>query len=366
VVAGIAFCHGGSLDWQTHARYGVGAYFNSFSDWFFDSVSRGSDTFVDMPHVNQAGERNLFDNCRFGISSRTGVIHGNGNGDTTFYNCSFNGNGTKSMRFIAQTGGTIRLTDCHLESSTDEDYWISVTGTNSCMFVQGGQILLAAAKTAFPIFYCDATVRSGALQLGPFLLGSSFAFTQPLTGGSGNVVRYGQQSTYGSGSSPAYTAASLNLLADGGFESGILAADGWLAGGANPPTISEANPRAPGARCVRFSGVEGAASVLTSRQFPCRPGELFQGQAYIAANGFAAASSFSAALRFLNAAGHAIGSDFQMFQPVAADQRYTPTSFTGNVLAPPGTLAVQIRFFMTGATSGTPSVDLDDIVINLG
>lgn len=360
VIAGITFEHGGSIDWQTHFNFGVGAYFEMVRDWDFTSIL-GSSVFVNMPGVSQSGENNIFDNCRFVPGqSAGGILINNANSDTTFSHCDFDAVGFTNNTFLALTGGTVRLTDCHMESSVDAAYWVSVSGFSSSLFITNLQLVCDTVKTAFAPFFCNSD--AAGISIGAVLFDSQPGVTVPLVAGTGPVRFNGPLNSFSTGgaTTPAYIASCLNVLSDPGFESGVFTPDGWVASGGTPPTITGTDPHS-GTLAAKFAGVSTQTNALTGK-FACAPGKLVTGQCWITATTWTAGTTMSGTLFFQNAAGTALQT-FN-FAAVTAGQNYTRVSINSAV-APPGTTQIEIQFFISGTTSGAPVAYLDDLMLNI-
>jgi hypothetical protein len=361
-IAGIVIRNGSSFNWQTHANYGIGSYFELFQNWYFDSDSSGlgSNTFINMPGTTQSGERNSFINCRFGVASVTDINHADGNADTFFINCSFNG----ASRFVTQTGGKIDLRECHIESASDTNYWLSTTGANSVLVMHGGSLVIGTNKSAFPLFYCDSTVTAGMVSVRDVEFACSFKYALPLIGGTGNAFA-NNITSYASGAQPYYIAASLNDLADPGFESGAFAKDGWIVTGTTPPTVATTNPHT-GTRSAKLAGINGQTNSISILR-ACRPGQVFSGQVWAAVTGWGTGTNglhgqidYVAADGSVLAAQHIMGAS-----GIGATTPYTLYPIRTARRAPAGTVNVRLTFSMFGITTGTPFGYVDDIELNV-
>lgn len=352
-VPGITVKDGGSWDFQTHAYYENGAFFETFENWFFDTGGGGpggTTNFVVLPNgTTNSGERNSFKNVRFGNSSGAAVLHENENAQTIFQDVSWNCIGTGGGEFISLSGGTLMGNGLHLESDRDNAYWVSVSGTNSICSLQNLEFVLDAAKTQFAVAYSDATVTWGKLALRDFQLSASAAYNLPLIAGTGNALVDNHIELGTAAAQPLYHAQALNVMADPIFASGTLATDGWAASGGAPPVIDSSNPYS-GAHDVKFPG----SGILTSRQIPCRPGQVALVQLQIAISNYQGGTLIGN-IEYLDANGGAIDGGFE-FMSLTANQAYTAESASvsgGNKLAPPGTVAVSLVVSLISALGTT-------------
>lgn len=360
VVAGVIFEKGGSLDFQEHFNFGVGAYFITLRDWDFTSIL-GSSVFINGASAAQSDENNVIDNCRFVPGAAAGcILIGEGNGDWTFTNCKFDAVGFTNNTFIAITGGTVRLTDCHMESSVDGAYWVTVSGFSSSLFISNLQLVCDTVKTARAPFFCNSD--AAGISIGAILFDTQPGVSVALVDGTGPVRFTGPLNCFNTGgvTTPAYVASCLNRFSDPGFETASFGADGWVASGGTPPTVVTTNPHS-GTHNARFAGVSTQDNILTYVH-ACSPQDLVAGQCWIAMTGYTTGTLFSGTLVFKNAVGTAIQTFG--FASIVANQSYTRVSIN-SASAPPGTTQVQIQFQMFGTTSGTPFADVDDLMLNI-
>jgi hypothetical protein len=192
------------------------------------------------------------------------------------------------------------------------------------------------------------------------LFGSIFAYSLPLIEGSGNAF-VDLLTTYKSGTQPRYYSSQLNRLAQGGFESGNLTADGWSTTGGTPPDASRANSRG-GKYAMRLRGMRGETN-SASLQVSCLPGQGVAGEVWAAAVGFTSKTHLTGVITFVDAAGNGLLSNG--FMDVIANQPYTRMPFSTHVRAPAGTRAVVLSLSIFGTTSGTPIGYVDDVTLNV-
>lgn len=368
---GITVSNGGSWDFQTHATYQNGAVFETFENWFFDSGGiyapdgGGTVNFVNFPEkATNSGERNTFRNVRFGISTMAAIVHQNPDTHTILQDVSWNCIGGGAGQFISQSAGMIQGNGIHIESDRDSEYWISIAGataTNAICMLQNVQIVCDVAKTTRAVAYCDAAVTWGKLSIRDFQLSAPDGYDLPLIAGTGNAFVDNHVELGTAAGQPYYHAEALNVMADPIFASGSFATDGWTASGGSPPVINTTNPYTGATNAVYFTG---GYSTLTSRALPCRPGQLALVQLQCAITNYAA-GNFVATIAYLNAAGNAIGTQFQ-FMNLSANQAYTAETASvsgGNKLAPPGTVSVQVALALV--SGGTTKAYLGQCILTI-
>jgi hypothetical protein len=297
----------------------------------------------------------------------TAINLANGNADTRFTNVSLIGVGGSCQRLFTMTAGLASITEGHFESSTYQDNWVSISGTNTVLQVDDWTIAQDAALTTFSIFNVDASVTNGGLLLGKgnYISGAN-ANPVPLVSGTG-AVRSAYRMPQGSaGNPPTYTAKSLNQFSDPGFTTyGTFAADGWSTAGPTVPVINSANP-APGyTNNVTFGGTTGQTNTLNGPNIPCRAGQQVQVQVQMALTGFTAGTQFYCQVTYRNAAGTLLSAqNIVVLTATTAYAKYSTTVGGGMPPAPPGAVSANVQVVLVVGTTG-PAGYLGEVIANV-
>lgn len=325
------------------------------------SFSAGSATTYSVSQQSSinSGERNVLKKY-WSYNKAYGVQNLNGAADLMIEKASIDG----AVRAISVNDSTVTVDVLHLESTADSDYYLNCTGTNGKLLIEKLLVVLDAAKNSFAIGNCDSSVTWGGIDIETVTLNAAAGYGNiPLIDGTGNV-RVGK--VYGLGTAagqPSYISLPQNLLADPIFASNGFAADGWTAAGSGTPPVVEGTAPYAGSKDVKFVGAGGGlTSILTSRVFPCVPGQSASVQVQAQLPTFNAGAAFTCKASYVNAQGNALvsviggttGAGFTFMNITATQAAYAPASTAGSGglgRAPPGTVGFVLSFNLGGATS---------------
>ena len=329
-----------------------GSFFCLFENCIFTETYGSATTYsvVQPSGYQNAGERNVFRNCTW---TNLNYIYNQGNGDTFFFNCSFDGGLGRAMNV---TGGGAYLVGCHVEIYHDNDYWFA-SSNGGLIQLSNCSVGSANAHVNFSPFYSDSSNLVAGIIIKDTSIYFANAFSVPLVGGTGPTLLRDNKMGYG-GSMMALSAAQNNL-AYGGFESTSYT-DEWALSSGAIRSNAQAHTGTYSLSFPASSGVTPTAKM----SFPCSPGQvLFADMWYMVSNITGSGGTFYANITFLDAAGNSLsggGSPFTINTNVAS---WTHAVQPNPVPAPAGTRSAQLAIDIFGVTSGTPTGYVDDINI---
>lgn len=356
-LSGLAINNGAVLNCANDVVFGAGAFCNTFYKVNFNRTAGVATTYsVTAPPATNAGERNEFIACKW--TNRDLVFNqSNPNATTYFSSCSLD---YFSARAITVSGGSVFINHGHVESNTDADYWFSVTNQSAALHLAGVQLNLLGNKTAFALFYSDASVTHGGVILDDVTLSTSSPFTAPLIGGTGRAV-VGTFNNLANTTLPVI-GQYLNALANGDFESANALSE-WTLSGAPAPSRSNTVAHA-GAYSLKFAGAPGN-SPAASKTMAARAGQHFSGELYYQATGLTGSSgTFYIEVDWLDSGGNVLSSNaaLAITNDVAA---WTRQVLTMAAPAPKGTANLRVAINIFGVAAGAPTAYIDDVILNV-
>lgn len=340
---------------------GAGSFFTGFNCCDFSNDVYGHRSLVNIwnPASANSGERNTWTKCVFGLVTTENINQANVNASSQFIGCSFDYGG----RMITTTGGTCSLTNCHIEGNIDTDYWFYLTGSNNpAVFITGGgSIVMGAPKVVTPLAYVDAAVNTTGLVIKDMML-AAVSFTTPWAAGTGRVVvedilRYTTGATFPS------PCASMNALAYPGFETAAWSNEWSVSGGTPPARVTSLFHS--GTASLQFTGVNSQTNQANIKPLPCYPGQTLSFAFWVIAPAIVAAgATFQVLLSYLDANNVVIGISSAVLTQSTNLAAWTQVSNTsGAGAAPPGTRSAILSFSIFNTVSGTPLVNIDDVVV---
>jgi hypothetical protein len=363
-LAGLVFKNITSWDWGQDVIFGNGAFAETFRDFQFGSDGGAQTTYsVTGANASNSGERNNF-SSGFWFNKTLEVQNLNSGGEIYISQSSLDG----AARAIDVQAGTVICTDCHIESSSDADYWVYVTGTNSRFMFSNLSFVLDAAKTHFPLMYADSSATWGGIFGDAVFVSASKGYgAGPLVAGTGNTAISKYIGLGTAAGQPNYISAAQNQIYDPIFATGAFTADAWTAStsgtGASAPTIVASHPFS-GSNSVQFVGAATGYSTLTGREIPCAPGQQVSVELQAELSTFGAGAQFVGNVAYLRADGTPISSviggttgvGFQFMDITAQTTSYAAYSSgsSGGIdRAPQGTAYVRVSLTLgSGAATG--------------
>jgi hypothetical protein len=334
--------------------FGSGAFMWEFYHCNFTITGGTPTTYsITVPSESNNGERNRFIGCTW--NNRDLVLdQSNANANTFFEGCSLD----YGKRTFTVSAGAAYVIGGHVEQLDDTDNAFRVSGANSLIFFGGVDFVWQAAKANFSPFYSDSTCTNG----GVIILGGRWnqvgGFTVPLVGGTGrsNV----QDLVFQSGASKPAISAAQNVFAYGGFESANWTAE-WTTSGTPPPTRTTAQART-GSYSLQFPATPTNTPAAT-RTIEVKPQQFVTGELYYkTANFTGSGATFYVTVSWLDAAGNQIsGQDNILATTTVSSWARVPLAI--NTPAPAGAASFKIAVGIFGATSGTPTAYIDDVIL---
>jgi len=357
-LSGITFNSCSFANFKRCVEFGNGSFlFTFYACSFYTLSGTGYDYCLYQPSGgSNYGENNEFIACYFGITIGSVYLQQNGNATTYFRGCSFD----YAANVLYVQAGTIYC-DGYIESNTDTDYWIKVSGANTIVRLSG-QVTVSGNKSTYELFYCDSTVTTGGLVLDANIeFGGGVTYTptsRNLVSGTGRTLcRY-----VGSSQSTVHPAigGGLNFLANGGFESASLT--DWTLTGTTPPARSTAQAHA-GTYSLAFTGSSTNTPAAT-RNIPCEPGQMFTGGLWYYCNNITGTSgTFYIQYNFLDAGGTSISGGSNLTVTTNQGTSWLYLQLSPQVAAPAGTVNVQLGISVFGTVSGSPVAYIDDVTL---
>lgn len=351
------------VNFAKDVTFNNGSFCETFTNCTFTLLSGTCTTYsVTQLGATNAGERQAFINCWW-YNKPLLIDNQSGTADIRILGGSMDGFTTA----VNNAGGSVvTLTDVHVESAGDTDYWFKASSTNSVIRLRGCEYVLDGNKTAFTMFYSDSTCTNGGifvegfdLEMGPFsytaVYGASFG--PVLCGGTGNCQFSGLAQQH-NGARPAISSA-LGLLAYPSFESANYTAEWTLSNGA----VRSAAQAHSGSDSLLFP----ASSGVTPDAFwtySCRPGQYVQGNLwYLGATLATESATLSGVIEYLDKGGNVLASNgFMTITANTASWTVIPVNLV--TPAPFGTVTAKLDINVFGATGACPAY-VDDVLINI-
>lgn len=360
-IPGITWEKCGVAGFVEDIHFGAGSFFTVFRDCDFgnDAAGRRSQRNWNNPASTNSGERNVFDNCRFAITTIENFNQSNGNADTVLLNCSFN---TNSLRNGTLSGGSLKIINPHIEWTGNADVRIElIAGGNPQLVIDNATIVPGAGQNTFGFLKVDPAILTTCATITNPMVASSSPITVPWEASGGRVLVTNDQ-RYASTGYTYLPAVSQNQLAYGTFESASYTSEFTLAGTTPPARVNTLAHT--GTWSLGFQGVIAQSNTATVK-VPCSPGRTLNYSFWYNAVALTGTgTNFFANMSYLDVAGTVLQTIPQIF--------ITTTTTAGWVLCtpvaslppgPPGTVSVRIQFIIQSTTSGTPLGYVDDVVM---
>lgn len=315
--------------------------------------------------ATNSGERNLFDNCRFGLVTTENFNQSNGNADTILQNCSFNG--TNAPRCGTISGGSVKILNAHIEWTGNTDRrFVLTAGANPQLIIGNPTIVPGPGQTVNGFLSVDPAIQTTAVIITNPMVAATSPITVPWDDGSGRVIVTNPM-RYGNTGYMYQPAPGQNALAYGDFESTNFTNEFTLTG-TTPPGRSTVQAKS-GTHSLGFSSATSGEVNTAVVMIPCDTGSTLSYSFWYYSSAITGTSaSFFANMYYLDASAN-----------LATPLTTIPSIFTvstdtgGWVLCtivaslPPGPIGTRwaaIKFFFQGRTSGAPLgfIDLVNMV----
>jgi len=338
-------------------EFGNGAFLFSFIACNFGITGgTGYDASILGQVATNGGENNSFVNCYWGGKGGSSCVIRQLNPDSSTYFNGCSADYTPNV-FDVQAGSV--YWNGYIESDTDANYWGKVAAQNSFLRVSG-VVVVTGNKSAYELFYVDATCTNGGLRFDANLLFGPVTYSPPsrsLVAGSGRV-RWAAVAQAHTTVHPAI-GAGCNFLANGGFESAALT--DWTLGGVTPPARSTTVAHT-GSYSLAFAATV-ANTPSAARSIPCQPGQFFVGGYWYQVSGITGTgATFYSQIDYLDAGGTSLGGSALMAVTTNVGS-WTYVSVYTLTPAPIGTATAKIEINIFGTASGTPIGYIDDITL---
>jgi hypothetical protein len=349
------------LDFAKDINYGDGAFMWNFDNCIF-TITAGSPSTYSLnvlAAATNAGENNAFTNCKW--FNRPLVLNQtNGSAQTIFNQCSLD----YCKRIMTITDGVVRINGGSIEDTDDTDYWFHVDGDRPDLKLSNVGIGIMGNKTAYSPFYTTADIEHG-IWLENINIGTGSISTMSVdlvTGGGGVHARWMQ---YGKDALKPMIGLSANQLADGGFEAATAISEWDITGstGATPPAISAAQAHT-GANSLLLTGTD-AITPKAKLLIPVLPGQHPTGSFwYMASSLTGSEGTLYVTMSYVDRGGTDVG--WGNIVSITADTAWVKNSeITAYNCAPPGAVNYKIEFELSGVTTGTALVYIDDVIVNV-
>lgn len=308
------------------------------------------DTSIYIPNASNSGEDSTFTQCVLGKVYGSVLKQDNPNAVTAFRLC----NGDYNANLMVVTAGTVDW-DGYLESNTDTDNWVRMSGENTFVRI-AGSIAVTGSKSAFEMFSVDPSCTNGGLDLDVSLM-----FAGGVSYGNLNLCKGLTAATSGRVNARlrAHSHTTVHPAIGGGctvFSNaefiGASLTD-WALTGTTPPSIA-ALPSAfagasAGARCLRFAG-SLTNNPSATRTVPCRQGQQAVGSLWYQTQAQAASgATFAVTIKYLDF-GNAVLASVDAVLVTTTVSVWTFLNISQMDPAPPGTASALLVINETGAT----------------
>jgi hypothetical protein len=342
------------VDFSTDVTFSNGSFCTTFDSCTFNTTFGGGSNYSIVQQAGtNSGERQNFLNCGW-FNKYYLLSNASSSGDMFCMCCSFD----YFITAFYLTGGSIWVTDSHIEASSDTANWGYVTGGNTVLSIAQSTISLAANKEAYDMFYSDGVtspVTNGGVSLRDILIGMGglTVFSTNLIGGTGNAFTSNIMQENASYHPPI--SAATNALAYADLTSSAWANDWTLGGTTHPSRVTSPAPPS-GTYCMEFQGASENAPTATITR-ACKPGQYMQGLIYYQAPAISGTNfEFAITVSYLDVSGAQIVG----YVPLAANSTnvaaWEAIQFYGATPAPAGTVNARLSLSGSsiGTTSGTP------------
>ncbi len=313
---------------------------------------------VEVEPGNNGGERIDFIACQWANRERM-LRQRNANASIFLTNCSLD---YSDGNYVEVHGGSVSLSQCHIEGNNDADHWFKLYGKDSilrlsnCVLAQTQQGERARSSP----FYADSSATNGGILIRDVDILAPQLWSTPLIGGGGRAQASGL--TYYANSTRPPISTFSNLLAHGGFERTAWAAE-WTVSDPRHVRRTTAVARS-GAASLEIVGMPGVTHEAIFRR-PARPGDYISGELYYRTAAIAGSGgTFFVRMAFLDAGGTPI-----IGTPMMVATEDTPSwlrlaLFLANP-APPGTVQCELFVSIFGVIANVPKAFIDDVIVNL-
>jgi hypothetical protein len=356
-VSSLKFRNLGVRDFATDIFFGAGAFCTLFESCNF-TLTSGRATTYSVIQSGYPGERQTFIDCQW-FNKQFLIENSAGASDLFFIGCSFD---YFTRAFNCTAGGTISVIGGHIESNTDIDNWAYVSRSDSSIIMADLQLTLTGNKTAYDMFWSDATCTNGGIFIRDCVAAfGPRTFSTHLIGGAGNARV--DNLIQNNGSNHPVIARGLNLLAYGGFEQSSYAND-WAFSGTTVASRTNAYSRS-GTYSLQLPFTANDAPTRAVAKRGCSPGRYIQGEFwYLAPSIEGTGYAFHCETSYLDDAGASLGTTAVMVVTTNVTT-WTRQGFKAQTPAPVGTVTAQLLFVANGVTSGTATGYLDDVILNI-
>lgn len=256
-------------------------------------------------------------------------------------------------------GGWMFFSRCHFEDQNDGDNWIYVSGTDSsitlrdCTVVAGG----SASITNYSTFYSNTAKSRGGIRLfNPnFFYWDNTYYRKHLCDGDGPIIC---KDVIHWGDFRPTISENLNLVSDGGFETGVLGK--WVSVSENDPSISSSEYNGGSYSLKLSTPITGACTAI--RDFACNPGDTpFFSCYYKASNLGDPSPVLRFGVQYIDANGTIIqNNNNEKYTDQSSWTLWTPY----HEPAPAGTSKMRVFFQIASGATDTEAY-IDDFTVNI-
>lgn len=341
---------------------------------------------VQMPYgISNAGERLAYENCTFFESTHL-VLNGSSGTDMHFDQCSFDypvvqavtptgasGSYTNPLsRMLHAFSGRIFVANSHIEGNRDNDYWISSGDMTGRVTIRDTEIVLAANKNVYEIFYAgqgptdnlDQAQHAGLVLDGiHFHMNSSWNYNLgTLVGGEGRVQARNITYEHGVINWMPPIARSLNIVR-GNFEDVTSIADWNTASStAGSAPTRDTVEKFEGTASMKFKPATAGHHSKAFQNIPVRPGQSVLSSYRQKTQGVAASGiPFQLTLKWFTPLNQQIGNTITYTDALDHDWQLQKP---GALLVPEGA-SYLLWFYEAVAWPTSAMAWIDDLVINV-
>lgn len=355
--AGVSFRDSAFCNWYRDFEIGNGGFFFQADNCaFYITGGSGYDTSIYIPNATNSGENINLTKCFLGKVYGTLIKCANQNASVLAVGCSAD----YTSCCFDFSGGSLEWSG-YIESNTDSDYWVKVSGQNTCVRLRG-DIHITGNKSAYELFSVAGTSTNGGLVADVSLQWGTSTYTVP----SGRLIAgpdtaRARVSFTGHSNTSVHPAVGggTNALGNGGFESAALT--DWTLTGSTVP-VRVAGPARTGTYSLRFPG--GVANTpAAARQIPCSPGQQLVGSFWYQTSALAGSGgTFYCQVDYLDKGGTSLQSS-AVLSTTATVSTWTVCQIGQLLPAPAGTATASVAISLFGTTSGAPNAYIDDVTM---